>query len=537
MSTPTVSTGELLTSEPLPAGQRPSTAGASYRISYRGMGYDGEPRTITGTAHVPPGRPPARGWPLVSYAHGTVGLADSDAPSRSGLWADERTHLEGWLSAGYAVAVTDYEGLGAPGPHPYLNGRETADDVIDAVRATRSLDHPFDDRWLVLGLSQGGQTAIFAGDMATRYAPELDFRGTIALAPPSHLSELYGRCVADPDAPVSPLVPILLSGLSVSHPGFDPRDYLPDAGDELADVAESGELFDVMRAGMMLSNADAGVTEALAHPEVRAVIDAQDIPTLHLDRPLFLGQGLLDEGVPPDLTGRLAAKLVRGGSDVGYVTYPDATHTTILAAALADLTRWAGERLAGPRPADTVAGGAGRLVSDLMRAKLIRRFDRLDEDGGGSIERDDYLRLAERLVEASGRAADAPEAEAVRRALLAEWDLLNRADTDGDGEIDLDEFITAVGRDPSALAAATWASAAAIFDLVDTDGSNTLDRDEFANMMAGFRVPRVDADEGFNHLDLDGNGVVDRREFALAVAQLYTGDDENAPGNWLLGRP
>jgi hypothetical protein len=31
--------------------------------------------------------------------------------------------LENWLAAGYAVLRSDYQGLGTPGPHPYLIGK------------------------------------------------------------------------------------------------------------------------------------------------------------------------------------------------------------------------------------------------------------------------------------------------------------------------------------------------------------------------------------------------------------------------------
>ena len=31
--------------------------------------------------------------------------------------------LNDWVNAGYAVVRTDYQGLGTPGPHPYLIGK------------------------------------------------------------------------------------------------------------------------------------------------------------------------------------------------------------------------------------------------------------------------------------------------------------------------------------------------------------------------------------------------------------------------------
>ncbi len=60
---------------------------------------------------------------MITWAHGTTGLADICAPTRSDvLGGYDRPLLNRWLKAGYAVVRTDYEGLGTPGEHPYLIG-------------------------------------------------------------------------------------------------------------------------------------------------------------------------------------------------------------------------------------------------------------------------------------------------------------------------------------------------------------------------------------------------------------------------------
>ena len=78
---------------------------------------------VSGQLVVPRGRPPAGGWPVVSWAHGTTGIADSCSPTRTNaLGGYDHALLQGWLKAGYAVVRTDYAGLGTPGDHPYLIG-------------------------------------------------------------------------------------------------------------------------------------------------------------------------------------------------------------------------------------------------------------------------------------------------------------------------------------------------------------------------------------------------------------------------------
>ncbi len=93
---------------PLPLDQRP-------RQGDRGLGLRDAPR----------GKPPKHGWPVVSWAHGTTGIADACAPSRDpkGPYTFYAAKQFGaWLKAGYAVANTDYEGLGTPGVHPVPGG-------------------------------------------------------------------------------------------------------------------------------------------------------------------------------------------------------------------------------------------------------------------------------------------------------------------------------------------------------------------------------------------------------------------------------
>ena len=125
--------------EVLPAEFWPEHTAQAFRMLYAGLGYHGGPRDVTGMALVPDAPVSAEGLPIVGYAHGTTGLGDPSAPSRVGFTRLEREHVARWLAAGFIVAVTDYEGLSTPGPHPYLNGEAVADDVVDAVRAARQL--------------------------------------------------------------------------------------------------------------------------------------------------------------------------------------------------------------------------------------------------------------------------------------------------------------------------------------------------------------------------------------------------------------
>ena len=120
--------GVLLRTEPQPSQPELTAAGTMQRILYTSIDarWNSGIVPVSGTLYLPKGAPPSGGWPLVAWAHGTLGVADVCAPS----WAKHRprdaTYLNRWLEQGFAVVATDYQGLGGPGPHPYLFWRRRA---------------------------------------------------------------------------------------------------------------------------------------------------------------------------------------------------------------------------------------------------------------------------------------------------------------------------------------------------------------------------------------------------------------------------
>ena len=109
--------GQTLRQEPLPEAQRQPAAAESLRILYSSTdGVGQHARTVvSGALYLPKGTMPAGGWPLVAWAHGTTGIADVCAPSWRGNTDRDREYLDAWLSQGFAVVATDYQGLGTPG--------------------------------------------------------------------------------------------------------------------------------------------------------------------------------------------------------------------------------------------------------------------------------------------------------------------------------------------------------------------------------------------------------------------------------------
>ncbi|WP_367130282.1 lipase family protein [Saccharothrix sp. HUAS TT1] len=513
--------GTLIRADPLAARFRPEGAAASYRVFYQGVGHDGRGRLVSGSVFVPDGEPPGGGWPVISYAHGTTGLSDRSAPSRTGLLRLERVHIAGWLAAGYAVAATDYEGLATPGPHPYFNGEAVADDVVDIVRAARQLGRPVSDRWLVAGFSQGGHAALFTALIATTYAPELDFLGTIALAPPVHLVRVIATRTSDGSAAVCPFVPIVLAGMRTRYPDFS-HAFLTDRGTALVDLAERVPLVEVFRAARDATNHETGMTDLTRHRHVERVLDECRVPVARLDRPVFLAAAGDDEVVPPDVVHDFADDLAAAGTAVRLTTYPGANHGTILTASHADAAAWA-------------AGVTGHSHTPAAPAP---RFDLLDATGDGYLCRDDHEVFALRLVQSFGHPPRSAAAMAVRSRYRALWRALAaESDTDDDGRVSKAEFLAWAGRAThTAFDRTLRPLATAVLALVDADRTGVVGRDGFLALMTRCGRSEAEARDLFEGLDADHRGAVETAEVVDAIRDFCLDPDPGKPGHWLFGR-
>src|SRR4051794_35577771 len=50
-------------------------------VLYKSTGVDGRAVAVSGLVSIPEGKTPKGGWPVVTWAHGTTGIADECAPS------------------------------------------------------------------------------------------------------------------------------------------------------------------------------------------------------------------------------------------------------------------------------------------------------------------------------------------------------------------------------------------------------------------------------------------------------------------------
>ena len=344
--------GSIVASTPI-AGA-PSGASAS-RIHYRSTDAGGRPVTVTAAVIIPRGRAPAGGRNIVVWAHGASGVAEScglsDKPGVFGLIAG----LDALLAAGDIVVAPDYQGLGSPGPHPFLVGNAAARSVIDAARAARAMPGvKASTRYAVFGESLGAFSALWAGSEAARYAPELTLVGVAAAAPPTDLkANLTGGSNAAVRAfltaytatsweqvyrlplasVVKPRTATLIRNLArncVSLDGFKLRTKIG-----------------MLRLAGQLRGVDLG-----ANPRWAALMERNSVPVASLKLPVFVAQGAADVIVAPAVTREFVERLCRANPAVRYVAMTG-DHVTAGKAAAPQAVAWMADRFAGkPAPSD-----------------------------------------------------------------------------------------------------------------------------------------------------------------------------------------
>jgi pimeloyl-ACP methyl ester carboxylesterase len=224
---------------------------------------------------------------------------------------------------------TDYEGLGTPGAHPYLIGRSEGHSVLDAVRAARKLDTRLSKRVVLAGHSQGGQSVLWAASLAPSYTPDLKLRGTVALAPVSHLAEQSGAVTAlrSPSG-LTGLVAMIVRGVDIARPSAGIGGLLSDRAAALYPqtlTACLGPLTSPSSFGA-LAPADLLRQGADLSPLVDALSQLDDPEDLKIRTPVQVQQGTADQTVFKLFTDPLVDAYKKRGIKVTYKTYEGVTH-------------------------------------------------------------------------------------------------------------------------------------------------------------------------------------------------------------------
>lgn len=323
----------------------------TYRVMYLSESLEGEPIVVTGTVVVPTAPAPAGGRPVLTIAHGTTGIADECAPSKGGGGAEVAIAAPA-VERGWIVSITDYEGLGTPGRHPYLVGESEGRSVIDAALAAALLpDAEAGTTTLVAGYSQGGHGALWANQVAAEWAPDLDVVGTFAGAPATELDVILG---AAGSPGVVGFAALMIAGFEAAYPEADPALVLTEEGVDRLDAVDEGCVGEVFGAFSDLA------PEALVQPdgpstppwpELAAANNPGQVAT---EDPVLIIHSEQDDVVPAALSGILFDRMCAQGQAAERRVLPQGGgHGEAAVVAYPAALEWFDRLLAGETVPDT----------------------------------------------------------------------------------------------------------------------------------------------------------------------------------------
>ncbi|GHB23291.1 lipase family protein [Streptomyces xanthochromogenes] len=348
--TATASPGDIVSQSPTEFHPLPGqwTNTRAWHVTYRSTTAKGTPNTVSGTVIVPnDGRTGPR--PVVTYAVGTVGLGDSCAPSANFPYgtAVEATLINQVVQRGWAVAVTDYEGLGTPGDHTYTVGRAEGTAVLDAARAAERLGIPGVDANSpvgIMGYSQGGQASSWAAELHDSYAPDLKVKGTATGGVPADLMKVAS---SNDGGLGSGLIFMAAAGQDAAFPELNLNSYLNPAGKALVDYFKNNCVAIDTTVGSFKHITDMTVKNPLQQPDWQARLAESKLGTHRPDAPVYLYHGTIDELIPYAVGQQLRTDWCAKGTNVEWHALPLLGHIGGVTVGGIPAANWLADRFAG----------------------------------------------------------------------------------------------------------------------------------------------------------------------------------------------
>lgn len=195
----------------------------AWKIAYISSDVSGKKTLATGIIVAPAEQATANNRPVVAWAHGTTGTAQTCGPSQilnpaqplnqyfmmnGNSWTDFGIPaVESFIKSGYVVVATDYQGLGGGGKHQYTVSVSQAHDVINSIRAVTQLKETgAGTKSIVYGWSQGGGATIATAGLADYIKANgtvnntIEIIGFVAMAPYDIAAVLPGNIKSNDEA-------------------------------------------------------------------------------------------------------------------------------------------------------------------------------------------------------------------------------------------------------------------------------------------------------------------------------------------------
>ncbi|MBA9002640.1 lipase family protein [Thermomonospora cellulosilytica] len=346
----------------------------AWKIKYVSTDVKGNKIAVSGFVAIPDARWTGGGSrPTVAFTPGTLGSGGQCALSKqmAGEQVDsyEAGNLRRFLEAGFAVAASDGVGYMTGQVHTYTVGLNAGHALLDAVRASRQIPGgslTADGKVGIAGYSEGGFNTLWAAQLASSYAPELNVVGAAAGGVPGDLKLVAERLNGSAFAG---FLADAVVGLSAAHPEMPFDELLNDRGRQAVEDVRSNCLFGTLGA-FAFQRLENFSTDRLSLEQIYAlrgstgrtwgeVIDDQKVgvgigPASSAARykigfPVYQYRGALEEIIPHEAEDGVFDRYCAAGITTEWRTYAG-EHLTTDWLASGDVTRFLGDRFAGRPP-------------------------------------------------------------------------------------------------------------------------------------------------------------------------------------------
>lgn len=354
--------GDLLKFQPLNGSSLDVINGLSaYRYQYTSRSTNGSVVPATGFIGIPYASSRQDGkYPVIAYAHGTIGIFAGCPPSSTSKLYDYNT----WsvlAQNGYAIVASDYAGLGNNYiEHEYVSYPAHANDIYYGMLAARkAFPNTFTDDWASAGHSQGGgavwklaESALIKSGTAGNYV------GTVALAPGAKIYDLAllaAETILTHSDYGSYYVTYIYLWLSIALKRAIPSADISFFSQKLLERAQIAKLTQscndgALSLGLGLSPKEI-ITSAAA---IRNSTDFQNWQKMaspamgdKAEQPLLIIQGLQDTTILPQTTINSFHDACEYGTEAHLSLYQGMDHGDLLTASSTEWVRFLRERFEG----------------------------------------------------------------------------------------------------------------------------------------------------------------------------------------------
>lgn len=333
---------------------------SAFKLQYVSLGLGGEKVPVTAFIAIPFLGDSATGQKarLVAFAHGTIGVVPSCAPSSSYNFYDYYT-WQPLSVAGYAVVATDYAGLGNNfTAHKYINPVSNGEDVYwSVVAARRAFPHLFTTRWATVGHSQGGGSVWGLAENPRVLDAEVsgEYVGGVALAPGARVYDMLADHARagelNAQHPAGKYVSLFAKAIQSVHPAAE-VDFLSAAAEQRHNLINELQL---------CLHGSGAVDAGLPHGGLKSptpVVDSKQLQAFQADygaalgnkrqfRDLLVLQGTGDRTEGSNATINAYEAACAAGNTVHLSLYPGLDHRPVLTASIPEWLPWLDTKFQG----------------------------------------------------------------------------------------------------------------------------------------------------------------------------------------------